>query len=81
MIAYGSWGEVCRERLEEDTLGFLLTDEKFCSEFLCWMDEDQPKIMQSMLNRWLETKDGKRFFEDKLQELINEAPENDEERD
>ena len=91
MRELSGWGEKKLEQLEEQTLDYIIGDDEASTNFLSFIDEylahkepgqvEGRTIMQRMVNAWLETSEGMKWFTEKLEWLIENTPEDDEPRD
>ena len=66
------WEETCQERLDEDIVGHF--GEAEVEALLLYIEERKPGLFQEVLNEWLVTKVGRKWYEDKLEAMINSAP-------
>ena len=68
------------EAVQENPLGALIRSKSYTEDFLDWLDTYHHEAFQAMLNEWLETVDGKAFFESAVERLVNDRPEPDREQ-
>ena len=65
------------EAVQEEPLAYLMDSKKSTEEFLDWADLNHKEAFQAMLNEWLQTAEGKAFFEMAVEKLVNDRPEPD----
>lgn len=75
------WAELRQEYLDHDLFGHLLQDGKASEDFLIFLEEQDPLAFQKYLNAWVKTKDGTLWYQNTLDYLIQDVPDNDEDRD
>ena len=64
------WLEKCQKRLVGELLNHKASDK-----FLIFLDEKEPELIEKMLSKWINTKDGLRWYENCLECLIADRPE------
>ena len=75
------WLEQQKERFEDDILGYILEDDRISSDFLCFIEEKDPQLMQKWINSWLETPYTKKWVEKIVGKIIDSTPDGPEHDD
>ena len=72
--------ERAQEDVQEDITGYLVCDSRGLEEFFLHAEVMCPKdVFQRLLNEWLETTEGKAFFERAVSSLMDREPEREDE--
>lgn len=82
------WLEKCQEKLEAETLDYIILDDDCSSDFLCFIDEylahKENKgtcegLMNRMVNAYLKTTAGQEWYAKTLDMLYRDVPEQERE--
>lgn len=69
------WAESRQEELDENLMDYLLNSKRFLQDFLCYLEDKEPELVSRRLDEWVQTKDGKRWYDDTLSAMIADVPE------
>lgn len=66
------------EIVENDIVDYVIQDEDAQTNFLIWMDNKHYIQLQGYLNDWVQTTEGKKFFRESVEWVLDHAPVSDE---
>lgn len=76
---FGSaWAEKCQELLDNEPMTYLVNSKDASIDFLIHIETSlHPEAFNGLIDAWLKTTYGKRWYEDTLDKLVRDQPEND----
>lgn len=77
---FGSaWAEKCQESLDNEPMTYMYNNKNACVDFLIHIeDRIPPDAFNALIDSWLKTTYGKRWYEETLDKLVRDCPDNDE---
>ena len=69
------WAESRQEFLDDDILGHLLNHKSASEDFLIYLDEQDPELVQKRINEWIKTREGQKWYTNTLEAMIDDRPE------
>ncbi len=69
------WNESRQEELDGNLLDYLLNSKRFLEDFVCYLEDTEPKVLDKRLGEWVKTTQGRRWYEGVLEAMINDTPE------
>jgi hypothetical protein len=74
-----AWFDKCQERLDTDTMDYIFESNEALTDFVIHIRETlHPKAFEELLGSYLDTVKGKEWYNTKLDSMVMDAPENDE---